>query len=579
MEANPAALKDLGANSIDELRGRRDSDILSPEQAAIGLESRRKMRACGGPLTENVHFDFNNRDYLMTSASIGKDFVISSRIDITDTKRAQRDLQTTLDRFYRMLSEIPYGILLVKSDDRVEFANQTFCEIYHLKDCPSELSNLSSSEMIDEIRSSYQDPEAAVARISEIVRLGQPVKGEEVELVGDRTFLRDYIPISFGEYYTGRLWIHVDISDRKKAERSLAENEVRYRGLFENMQDLVVLRRLVFDMKGEIIGTEILDANIAALKARGVTVIDGLRNKDDRELYSPDMADVILNQARRMKAEGKSVTEEVHFDANDRDYLSTSAPLGHDLLITTSIDITDRKKTEDNLKRSNEELQQFAYLSSHDLQEPLRMVVSYLSLLEKRYKDQLDPSAQEYIKNAVEGGTRMRQLIDDLLEYSRLDTTGKEFVQVNMNEVLESTIKMLKVPIEENRADIFVGSLPTIEADQLQMSQLMQNLVGNAIKFHGSERPMIQIVSKPGVREWTFSVKDNGIGLNTQYVDKIFQMFQRLHTKEEYPGTGVGLAIAKKIVERHGGRIWVESEEGKGATFFFTIPKLGGGKK
>jgi PAS domain S-box-containing protein len=370
-----------------------------------------------------------------------------------------------------------------------------------------------------------------------------------------------------------------DVTERKKVEESLKENEFKYRGLFENMHDLVVLRKLVFDAKGEIIGTEILDANLAALNARGITELDALRNKDDRELYSPDMAAVVLDQARRMKAEGKSVTEEIHFDTNDRDYLSTFAPLGHDLLITTSIDITDRKKIEDNLKRSNEELQQFAYLSSHDLQEPLRMVISYMSLLEKRYKDQLDPKAQEYIKNAIEGGARMRLLIDDLLAYSRLDTTGKAFVHVNMNETLDSTIKVLKVSIEESKADIFVGPLPTIIADELQMSQLMQNLIGNAIKFHGSERPMVQIVAKSGVREWTFSVKDNGIGLNTEYSDKIFQMFQRLHTKDRYPGTGVGLAIAKKIVERHGGRIWVESEEGKGATFFFTIPKIGGGQK
>jgi light-regulated signal transduction histidine kinase (bacteriophytochrome) len=194
-------------------------------------------------------------------------------------------------------------------------------------------------------------------------------------------------------------------------------------------------------------------------------------------------------------------------------------------------------------------------------------------LLEKRYKDQLDPKAREYIANAIEGGSRMRQLIDDLLAYSRLETTGKEFVPVNMNEVLESTIKVLMVPIQENKAEILVGPLPTVGADGSQMVQLMQNLVGNAIKFRGSERPMVQITAKPGQRDWTFSVKDNGIGLNKEYADKIFQMFQRLHNQDQYPGTGVGLAIAKKIVERHGGRIWVESEEGKGATFFFTIPK------
>jgi light-regulated signal transduction histidine kinase (bacteriophytochrome) len=249
---------------------------------------------------------------------------------------------------------------------------------------------------------------------------------------------------------------------------------------------------------------------------------------------------------------------------------------------TIFVDITALKDLEtqlnqraDELGRSNADLQQFAYISSHDLQEPLRMVVGYLTLLRKRYSDQLDPQAQQYINSAIEGGARMRQLIDDLLEYSRLDTKIREFAPVSMNEVMETTIKMLNLPIQENKADIFVGPLPTIIADGSQMMQVMQNLVANAIKFHGHDRPMVHVTATQGARDWTISVKDNGIGLDLEYSDKIFQMFQRLHNREEYPGNGVGLAIAKKIIERHGGRIWVESEEGKGATFLFTIPKAG----
>ena len=235
-------------------------------------------------------------------------------------------------------------------------------------------------------------------------------------------------------------------------------------------------------------------------------------------------------------------------------------------------DITERKKIEDELRRSNIELQQFAYVASHDLQEPLRMVINYLSLLKLRYKDRLDPKAEEYINFAVEGGTRMRELIDDLLEYSRIDTMGKDFAPVNMNDVVSKTLSLLKVPIGESEAEIVVDDLPDITADESQMMQVMQNLIGNAIKFRGPERPKIRISAKRGEREWTFAVEDNGIGLNMKYADRIFQVFQRLHSKEEYPGTGIGLAIAKKIVERHGGRIWVVSEEGKGATFLFTLP-------
>lgn len=240
--------------------------------------------------------------------------------------------------------------------------------------------------------------------------------------------------------------------------------------------------------------------------------------------------------------------------------------------IAAFIDITIQKNAEKALARSNKELQQFAYVASHDLQEPLRMVISHLTLLERKYKKNLDPKAQEHIRHAVAGGERMRLLIDDLLKYSRVETKGIEFALVDMNEVVALILADLQEPIQQSEAEITVDELPTVMADKPQMVQVIQNLVGNALKFHGSVRPIIHISVTEGAGEWTFFIKDNGIGLKMEYSDKIFQMFQRLHTSEEYPGSGVGLAISKKIVERHGGRIWVVSEEGKGATFFFTIP-------
>ena len=520
--------------------------------------------------------------------------------------------------------------------------------------------------------------------------------------------------------------INDDITDRKSTEDALRESETKYHGLFDNLQELVTVRRLLYDEKGDVIDSAIVDANPAALKALGAGPIEGLKGKRDGEILSPEMFALRLKDIREMKEKGKPTTKEVHLDTNGRDYLMTTTPLGEDFEITSSIDITERKRGEEalrkalteaeesqrllnallenapigigivggppdfplmkassfglemtgrprdsllglssghhqaawnlllpdgetrpgpedmplyratrlgeevrgtelvmatsdgrkipvvvdavpirdkdgnivgaintwqdvseqkenetaqkdyaqKLERSNAELQQFAYVSSHDLQEPLRMVVSYLTLLERKYKDTQDPQAQEYIKSAMVGGLRMRQLIDDLLEYSRLDSRAKEFAPVNMNEVLERTIKQLKVPMEESKADIFVGPLPSIMGDEVQLVQLIQNLIGNSIKFRNEERPIIHVSAELGVKDWTFKVRDNGIGLNTEYADKIFQMFQRLHSNNQYPGSGVGLAIAKKIVERHGGRIWVESEEGKGATFLFTIPKM-----
>ncbi len=233
--------------------------------------------------------------------------------------------------------------------------------------------------------------------------------------------------------------------------------------------------------------------------------------------------------------------------------------------------VQEQKVITRELQRSNAELQQFVYVASHDLQEPLRMVTSYLSLMERTFKHQLDPKAKEYIDYAMEGGNRMRELINDVLAYSRVDTQGKKFAPVDMGAVVAKVLAILRITIEDTKAEITIDPLPTINADESQMMQVTQNIIANALKFHGPDRPMIHISSSQGDKEWTFSVKDNGIGLDTSDAEKIFQMFQRLHSREEYPGTGIGLALTKKIVERHGGRIWVESRKGEGATFFFTI--------
>jgi signal transduction histidine kinase len=223
------------------------------------------------------------------------------------------------------------------------------------------------------------------------------------------------------------------------------------------------------------------------------------------------------------------------------------------------------------LGRSNAELQQFAYVASHDLQEPLRMVSSYTQLLAKRYRGRLDADADDFIGFAVDGAARMQKLIQDLLAYSRVSTRGLERQSVSMDTVLGYATDMLQLTIKDTDAVVTHDSLPSIKADERQMTQLFQNLISNAIKFRGRQPPRIHISAKRLDGEWLFSVHDNGIGIDIQYADRIFVIFQRLHNREEYPGTGIGLAICKKIVERHGGRIWMESQAGKGSTFFFTV--------
>jgi signal transduction histidine kinase len=226
------------------------------------------------------------------------------------------------------------------------------------------------------------------------------------------------------------------------------------------------------------------------------------------------------------------------------------------------------------LQRSNAELEQFAYVASHDLQEPLRKVVGYTQLLGKRYRGQLDANADEFIGYAVDAASRMQLLIQDLLTYSRVGRLQKELAPVDCESVLTQILRSLQPLIEESKALVTHDPLPTLPADAGQFAQLFQNLIANAIKFHGDQAPQVHITARRDEHDWVFSVHDNGIGIEPQYAERIFRMFQRLHSREAYPGTGIGLAICQKIVQRHGGRIWVESQIGQGATFSFTIPAV-----
>ena len=239
------------------------------------------------------------------------------------------------------------------------------------------------------------------------------------------------------------------------------------------------------------------------------------------------------------------------------------------------VDISQRKKLEDELRRSNDELQQFAYVASHDLQEPLRTISSFTQLLERRYHNKLDENADEFMTYVVEAAQRMQQMILDLLEYSRVATKGGFFKEVNTNESLDKALFNLKGTIEDTDAIITRDDLPTVIGDESQLIKVFQNLISNAIKFRDPEIPLkihISAFKNEKENEYIFNIADNGIGMDSQYAKRIFTIFQRLHTMDEYQGSGIGLAIVKRIIERHGGKIWVESLLGKGSTFYFTIP-------
>jgi light-regulated signal transduction histidine kinase (bacteriophytochrome) len=243
-------------------------------------------------------------------------------------------------------------------------------------------------------------------------------------------------------------------------------------------------------------------------------------------------------------------------------------------------EIAERKRAEKrieryavDLERSNRDLEQFAYAVSHDLQEPLRVVKSYLRLLEDRYSDQLESKAEEYVDHAVDGAERMQEMIGALLDLSRVGTQGDDPAPADAEEILKRVLGSLERAIEDAGAEVTHGQLPTVMADEAQLAQVFQNLIANAIKFRKEDvPPRVHVSAEREGDEWVFSVADNGIGIDPDQAERIFEVFQRLHTEEEYSGLGIGLALCRRIVERHGGRIWVESEPGEGSTFTFTLP-------
>ncbi|MGE5430296.1 MAG: PAS domain S-box protein [Syntrophomonadaceae bacterium] len=303
--------------------------------------------------------------------------------------------------------------------------------------------------------------------------------------------------------------------------------------------------------------------------------------REDRELFKKTLS---------LPMDGK-MSHEIEYrlqlpDGTQKHVLCKSQPVINEAgrleeILGAVLDITERKKAEEELRltlteleRSNKDLEQFAYVASHDLQEPLRMVSNFTQLFARRYRTKLDSNADEFIEFIIEGAMRMQHLIRDLLLYSRLSARARCFEPVDFRAVMEKVISNLKLYIEESQATVSFGSLPVIAADSTQIEQLFSNLIINAIKFHNHEKPVIKVNCSFQNKDWVFSVQDNGIGIESDYHDRIFIIFQRLHERSEYPGTGIGLAICKKVVEHHGGRIWVDSEHGKGSTFYFTIPDL-----
>jgi PAS domain S-box-containing protein len=494
--------------------------------------------------------------------------------DISERKRAELTLRESEERFRVTFEQAAVGIAHVNLEGRFLRLNQKFRHIV----------GYSHEEMLGYTFQEITYPEDLEADLNYVRQL---LAGEIDTYSMEKRYLRKdsslvwiNLTVSLRRYPDGepRYFIAavVDISARKQAETALQESYNLLHSIINATPDSIFVKNLQHRY--------LLSNSVrASLFNKSVEEIFG---KDDSFLFPPDLCGKIQADDRRIMTSGNTETVEEVFvvQGEERTYLTTKSVYRNaerkiQGLVGFAKDITPLKQAEQKLKalnadlaRSNQELEQFAYVASHDLREPLRKIKSYTDLLAKRYKGQLDEKADKYIAYVTDGAERMQALITDLLAYSRVSKGELTKEPTDLKAVLELTLSDLSHAIEESNTVITTDPLPTVNANSRQLGQLFQNLIANGIKFRGEKQPQIQIKAALNSKFWTISVQDNGIGIEPQFAERIFIIFQRLHTKDEYEGTGIGLAICKKIVERHGGQIWLESELGRGTTFFFTLP-------
>ncbi len=501
-------------------------------------------------------------------------------------------LRESEERFRGFFENAQIGVALVDQSTKFQAANPFMCS--WLGYTEEELQALTIEEvthpedwkrervLIQEMREGERD----------FVRVEKRYVTKEGEIVwGD--LVTNIIHDAQGNYLFG-LGTVVDVNERKRAEQALQGSEARFRSFVEQSSDGFVLT----DTEGLVVEWNRAQEEITQIprsEALGTPIWELLYRMAPVEKQTPEVAEALRRSVLVGLRTGQGPWLNTWLerraqrpDGTERILRTVTFPIAVDdggfAIGSTTRDVTARRRVEEQLgyyaaqlKRSNQELEQFAYVISHDLREPLRTVKGFLELLERRYGDELDQQGGEFIDYAVEGVDRMQEMIGALLDLARVGTQGQPFASTDVDALLERTLHLLQRAIADAGAAISHDPLPVVMADEAQLAQVFQNLIANALKFRrGDEVPRVHISAEPVDDMWRFSVADNGIGVDPAQEERIFQIFQRLHPSEAYPGTGLGLALCKRIVERHGGRIWVESEPGKGSTFCFTWPAEGG---
>ena len=570
-------VKDLSHPEDRDLADASRSKVLAGEIDSARLE-KRYLHKDGGVVWANIAIAME-RD-----AAGRPQYAISVIDDVTARREADAALRESEERYRRTFELAGSGVAHIALDRKFIRVNRRLCEILGYPEheligmTGRQISHPGDLDVINSQRAKLYAGEIDRVRVEKrYVRKDRSIVWVAFSMVVERNERGE--PIY-------EIAIFDDITERRRAEAAVRESEERFRSLTQLSSDWYWEQDAQFGLTfmsrrmGERTG---LDASAYIGRKRwdqpalNLTDADWAGHRAQLERHEPFRNFEMERPNPTGGTRWISVSGEPIFD-------EAGAFLGYR---GVGSDITERKRAEaelrrahdevaqkaDELQRSNAELEQFAYVASHDLQEPLRMVSSYTQLITKRYGDKLNDEAKEFMHYVVDGAARMKQLIEDLLAYSRVGTKGKEFKPMQMEAAVRRAITNLRSAIEESSAAVTWDPLPTVVGDEAQLGQLYQNLFGNALKFRGPGVPRIHVSAAERDADWQFTIADNGIGIEPQYFERIFMLFQRLHTMGDYPGTGIGLAICKKVVERHGGRIWVSSTPGEGSQFHFTLPK------
>ncbi|RJQ49067.1 MAG: PAS domain S-box protein [Nitrospiraceae bacterium] len=571
--------------SFERLTGLKGKDIIGKKvtEALPGIEKDStdwigkygKVAMTGKPLQFESYSEALNKWFFVSAFSPHKGYFAVTFSDITERKKYEDALIRAKLEWERTFDSVPDLIAILDNRHRVVRVNRAMANQLGLT--PEDCVGMPCYKYVH----GMSEPPAFCPH-SQTIKDGCQHFSElfEDRLGGDMLVSTTPILNEQGEI-TGSVHVARNISELKQAERSLIESEKRLNKSQEIAHlgswelDLTNNRLYWSDEVYRIFGLKpqefsaTYQAFLEAVHPDDRAAVDAAYSSSLRE--GRDTYEIEHRVVRKATGEVRIVHEKCEHFRDETGRIIRSAGMVHD--------ITGRKKVEEErehlleeLVRSNKELEQFAFIASHDLQEPLRTISSYVQLINHRYKDRLDGDAEEFINYVVSGTTHMQKLLNDLLSYSRAGSHGEPFKLTDLNSVISKATANLKIAIDGSSAVIEHESLPAVFADEVQMVQVFQNLIGNAIKFRSEDPPSVHIAADMDRNEWVICVSDNGIGINPKYFSRIFHVFKRLHSREKYDGTGIGLAICKKIVERHGGRIWVKSEPGKGSTFCFTIP-------